>query len=268
MKTTNLFSTTLMERDIRANLALTLVITLIMILMSTIVNYAMSVMTAPAFSRADPTVFLNKIYFTVIGLLPIFIYIVVVANALIAGQVDSGALAYVLSTPIRRRAVALTHIVYLLLMPLLMIGLVCLSRILSTKLFFGEVCAPRVVMLYAGMYLLVEAVTAICFLGSCLFDLSRRSLAFGGGFTVWFFLASLLGMFGAEDMVEMGMGVEQLGVFNQLTLIGLFDINRISTIGTENVDLAFVPKLCALAAVALVCYIAGTLRFDRKDLPI
>lgn len=68
-----------------------------------------------------------------------------------------------------------------------------------------------------------------------------------------FFLASLLGMFGMDNMVDVGMDVESLGIFNKLTLIGLYDIQSISTVGTDNVNTAFVPKLCILAVAAVCC---------------
>ena len=110
-------------------------------------------------------------------------------------------------------------------------------------------------MLFVGMYVLTEAFAGICYLGSSFANLSRKSMAFGGGLTVWFFLASLIGMFGMEDMVNVGMGVEELGVFNNTTIITLFDVNNICTIGTESIDYTFVWKLGILVAIALVCYV-------------
>ena len=124
------------------------------------------------------------------------------------------------------------------------------------------------IALYFGMYLLAEAVGGICYMGSCLFNQSRKATAFGGGIAVWFFLASLLGMFGAEDMVNMGIGVEELGIFNKLTLVGLYDIHALSTVGSAEVDYSFVWKLCVLAGVAIVTYIIGNIRFQKKDLPL
>ena len=55
---------------------------------------------------------------------------------------------------------------------------------------------------------------------------------------MWFFLASLLGHVRLAKLIDMGIGVEALGVFNKLTLIGLFDINAIGTIGSGAVDYA------------------------------
>lgn len=219
-------------------------------------------------SEMDMTSLLNEMYFHVMGLLPIFILIVVIGNGLIVGQVDRGSLAYTLSTPTRRLAVAITQATFMILIPLIMVFIVCLARIASTKILFDEVNVAKIATLYLGMYLLVEAISGLCYLGSCFANRSRKSLAFGGGLTVWFFIASLMGLFGSENVVTMGVGVEELGIFNKLTLISLFDITGISTVGTGNMDNTFVWKLAILAGIAIVGYIAGAVRFCKKDLPL
>lgn len=216
----------------------------------------------------DSTSMLNQMYFTVMGLLSILLFIVIVANSLVADKVDKGSMAYVLSTPTKRSAVAITQAIYLVVAPLIIIGIVCCVRIGSSFVLFDEVNVEQIVVLYAGMYILIEAIAGLCYLGSCVFSQSKKSMAFGGGLTVWFFLASLLGMFGSQSLIDMGIGVEALGVFNKLTLIGLFDINAIGTIGSGAVDYAFVWKFGVLAAVAVVCYVAGAIRFQKKDLPL
>ncbi|MCD8321295.1 MAG: hypothetical protein LUC89_00225 [Oscillospiraceae bacterium] len=109
---------------------------------------------------------------------------------------------------------------------------------------------------------------SICYLASCLFNLSKYALALGGGLNVWFFICSLLGMFGSESMVNVGMGVEELGMFNHVSLIGLFDIDALGTVGSGAVDTSFIPKLIALVVVAVICYTAGAIRFQKKDLPL
>ena len=219
-------------------------------------------------SNMDMTTMLNRMYFTVMGLLPIFLFIVIVANSLIVDQVDRGSMAYILSTPTRRSAVVNTQAVFLIVAPLLMLAIVCAARLASSFVIFDEVNVIGTIVLYLGMYILVEAVAGICYLGSCLFNQSKKSMAFGGGLTVWFFLASLLGMFGSSSMVDMGIGVEALGIFNKLTLIGLYDIDSIATVGTGSVDTAFIWKLAVLAAIAMICYAAGAIRFRKKDLPL
>ena len=52
----------------------------------------------------DTSAMINQMYFTVTGLLPIFILVVILANGLIAERVDSGSMAYILSTPTKRSA--------------------------------------------------------------------------------------------------------------------------------------------------------------------
>lgn len=219
-------------------------------------------------SEMNPASMMNQMYYTAMGLLPIFILIVILANSLIASQVDRGSMAYVLSTPTKRSAVAITQMVFMLVVPLIMIGIVCATRIGTSFLFYDEVNVPGMLALFGGMYILVEAVCALCYMGSCLFSQSKKAMAFGGGLAVWFFLASMIGLFGSENMVNTGMGVEELSIFNKLTLVGLYDVDALATVGTGNVDTAFVWKLLVLVAVAIACYTIGAVRFSKKDLPL
>jgi ABC-type transport system involved in multi-copper enzyme maturation permease subunit len=219
-------------------------------------------------AEMDTTALFNQMDYTVMGLLPIFLFIVIVGNSLIVDQVDRGSMAYVLSTPTKRFAVANTQAIFMVVTPLIMIAVTASARLIASRIFLDSYSVSRILVLYLGLYVLVEAVAGICYLGSCLFDQSRRSMAFGGGLTVWFFLASLLGMFGAKDMVNMGFGAEALNVFNKLTLVGLYDIKAISTVGTGSVDTTFIWKLIVLGVIAVVCYAVGALRFQKKDLPL
>ena len=219
-------------------------------------------------SEMDPAAMMNQMYYTAMGLLPIFILIVILVNSLIANQVDRGSMAYVLSTPTKRSAVAITQLVFMLIVPLLMIAVVCATRIGTSFMFYDEVNVAGMLALFGGMYILVEAVCGICYMGSCLFSQSKKSMAFGGGLAVWFFLASMIGLFGSENMVNTGMGVKELSIFNRLTLVGLYDVNSLSTVGTGNVDTSFVWKLLVLAVIAIACYTIGAVRFSKKDLPL
>lgn len=216
----------------------------------------------------DKTAMLNTMYFTVTGLIPIFLFIVIVGNSLIVNQVDSGSMAYVLATPTKRSAVANTQAIFLIVSPLIICAVGCIVRCIAQNAFMGETNVAMNIALYFGMYILSQAVGGICYMGSCIFNQSRKAIAFGGGITVWFFIASLLGMFGAEDMVNMGVGVEELDIFNKLTLVGLYDINSLSTVGTDSLDLTFVWKLCILSVVAITTYAVGNATFRTKDLPL
>ena len=174
----------------------------------------------------------------------------------------------ILSTPTKRSAVVITQAVYMIVVPFIMVGCGFLVRLAATQAFVGEVDVAKYAALYVGLYVLTEAMAGICYLASCLFNLSKYALGLGGGLNVWFFLCSLLGIFGSETMVSMGIGVEMLDNFNRLTLVGLFDIEALETVGSGSVDYAFVPKLIILAVIAVACYVVGMVRFQKKDLPL
>ena len=224
--------------------------------------------TVEKMGTMDSSVMLNQMYYTVMGLLPIFLLIVLLGNSVVVNQVDKGSMAYVLSTPTKRSAVAVTQMIFMIIVPLVVLTPVCISKIAATNIFTEDVNVPMIIALYAGMYVLVEAVAAICYMGSCIFNRSRNATAFGGGLAVWFFLASLLGMFGSDMMLDMGMGVEILVIFNKLTLVGLYDVNALSTVGTSNVDMSFLWKLGILIVIAIACYAVGAIKFKKKDLPL
>ena len=219
-------------------------------------------------SSMDTTTLLNHMYFTVMGLLPILILIVALANSLVADKIDRGSMVYVLSTPTKRLAVTITQALFMIIVPALVLTIVCSTRVATSFVFYDEVNVKRIITLFVGMYILVEAIAGICYLASCFFNQSKYALAIGGGFSVWFFLASLLGMFGLDNLVSMGVGVESLSIFNKLTLIGLFDVDSISTIGTATPDDTYLWKLAVLAVIALICYVFGAIAFQKKDLPL
>ncbi len=219
-------------------------------------------------TEMDTSAMLNQMYFTIMCLLPIILFIIFAGNELFVDQVDKGSMAYVLSTPTKRSAVVITQLIYMIITPLIMVGCGFITRIVATQAFAGEVDVAKYAALYGGIYLLAEAMASICYMASCVFNLSKNALALGGGLNVWFFLCSLLGMFGSETMVSMGMGAEMLGVFNNLTIVGLFDVEALGTVGSGAVDYTFVPKLIALVVIAIVCYAVGAVRFQKKDLPL
>lgn len=219
-------------------------------------------------TEMDTSAMLNQMYFTIMCLLPIILFIIFAGNELFVDQVDKGSMAYVLSTPTKRSAVVITQLIYMIITPLIMVGCGFLVRLAATQAFAGEVDIAKYAALYGGIYLLAEAMASICYMASCVFNLSKNAMALGGGLNVWFFLCSLLGMFGSETMVSMGIGAEMLGVFNNLTIVGLFDVEALGTVGSGAVDYAFVPKLIVLVAIAVVCYAVGAVRFQKKDLPL
>jgi ABC-2 type transport system permease protein len=180
------------------------------------------------------------------------IYMVIMADRMIAKHVDNGSMAFLLSTPNSRAKIAFTQAVFLVGSLTLLIGFVTVIGILvSEAMFAGELEVGRFVLLNVGAALLYFALSGIGFLASCLFNQSRYSLALGGGLPVLFFLVNLLA----------GTG-EQLSGLKYVTLLTLFDPTAIVTGGTVW------PAFATLVAIGLALYGGAMLIFSRKDLPL
>ncbi|MGN1061856.1 MAG: hypothetical protein ACI4RO_01895, partial [Candidatus Scatosoma sp.] len=206
----------------------------------------------------------GSIFYKLAGLLLPIIYMIMAANNLIAGQVDSGSMAYVLSTSTKRKTVAFTQGVFLVGSLFLMYfltfitGCVCLCFIREeVTLNYGKLA-----LLNIGAFLVLFALSGLCFFSSCFFDRSKRSMALGGGLSIYALVAAMLGLFGSP-VIPSVIRLESLNGFNYTTIITLFDVISVMD-GTT----AFVWKFVVLAVLGIGGYIAGSIRFNKKDLPL
>ena len=210
------------------------------------------------------TLIVGSIFYKLAGLLLPIIYMIMASNNLIAGQVDSGSMAYVLSTSTKRSTVVFTQAVYLIGSLLAMFGLttatgcVCLSLISEdVKLTYS-----KLILLNVGAFLVLFALSGLCFFTSCWFDRSRRSMAIGGGLSIFALVAAMLGLFGSP-VIPSVVRLDSLNSFNYATIISFFDVISIMD-GTQT----FLWKFIVLAVMGLVGYLIGSVRFTKKDLPL
>lgn len=210
------------------------------------------------------TLIVGSIFYKLAGLLLPIIYMIMASNNLIAGQVDSGSMAYVLSTSTKRSTVVFTQAVYLVGSLLAMFalttvtGCVCLSIVTEdVSLTYGNL-----ILLNLGAFLVLFALSGLCFFTSCWFDRSKRSMAIGGGLSIFALVAAMLGLFGSPVIPSM-VRLDSLNNFNYTTIITLFDVISIMD-GTN----AFIWKFAILAVLGLTGYIVGSVRFTKKDLPL
>lgn len=210
------------------------------------------------------TLIVGSIFYKLAGLLLPIIYMIMASNNLISGQVDSGSMAYVLSTSTKRSTVVFTQAVYLIGSLLAMFGLttvtgcVCLSLVTEeVELTYG-----KLVLLNVGAFLVLLALSGLCFLTSCFFDRSKRSMAIGGGLSIFALVAAMLGLFGSP-VIPSVVRLEALNNFNYATIISMFDVISIID-GTND----FIWKFAALGIAGILGYIIGSVRFTKKDLPL
>lgn len=209
-------------------------------------------------------VLVGSVFFKMAGLLLPIIYMIMTANALIAGQVDSGSMAYVLSTGTRRKEVTCTQALFLVSSLFVMFvlttvtSLICFVMVdVATDLTFG-----KLLLINLGAFLVMFAMSGICFLASCVFNRSKRSMALGGGLNMFFLVATMLGLFGSKVLPSI-IRMNALNAFNYVSIISLFDVVSILEGG-----FAYLWKWAILVVVGVACYIAGSRKFERKDLPL
>lgn len=210
------------------------------------------------------TLIVGSIFYKLAGLLLPIIYMIIASNNLISGQVDSGSMAYVLSTSTKRSTVVFTQAVYLIgslfaMFSLTTItGCICLAFVTEDV----ELTCSNLILLNIGAFLVLLALSGLCFFTSCVFDRSKRSMAIGGGLSIFALVAAMLGLFGSP-VIPSVVRLEALNYFNYASIISLFDVISIIE-GTST----FLWKFVILGVAGILGYIIGSLRFTKKDLPL
>lgn len=207
----------------------------------------------------------GSIFYKMAGLLLPIIYMIMVANNLIAGQVDSGSMAYVLSTSTKRKQVVFTQATFLVTSLLAMFTCTTITSAICLSIVKTETIAltySELILLNVGAFVTMFALSGISFLASCWFNRSKYSMSIGGGLNMFFLVATMLGLFGSKVLPSV-VRLSALNFFNYTSLISLFDVISILD-GTT----AFIWKFAILIVVGLICYIVGSIKFQKKDLPL
>ena len=209
---------------------------------------------------------IGSVFFKMAGLLLPIVYTIMTATNLIAGQVDSGSMAYVLSTPTKRTTVVFTQACYLVsslfCMYLLttLTGVICLAAIAGSEVV--TVTYGEMVLLNLGAFVTIFAISGICFLASAWFNRSKQATTWGGGLSMFFLVAVILGLFGSS-VIPTAIRIDAMKYFNYFTIISLFD--SLSILGGT---LTYLWKFAILFAIGIVCYAVSVVRFNKKDLPL
>jgi ABC-2 type transport system permease protein len=239
-----MISKTLLRQTIRENLVLWFVLTGVQALLLAVMGGTTNVATS------------SIAYYNMLPEILSAIYVIITGNKLISAQVDKGTLAYVLSTPVKRTAVTLTQSLYFAGSLFVMFGISAGVHILSTQLFneagiqTGDI--SLILKLNLGLFVLALAYSGICFLASCIFNLSKYTIAVGGGLVGISILLPIISMFGEN--------------FKNLKNFSLSSLYSATSIVQGNND--FIWHFAILAGVGIVTMIVGSVIFDKRDLPL
>ena len=235
-------------------------------------------------SRIDLNSILSDLVYKIVGVLLPMIYVMVTANNLIVNQVNSGSMAYVLSTPTSRRKVLMTSFVFLfgslLVMYLTITGVALLSEVIAGMMRIASggsrnMNGLRTLLLCFSSFSALFAIAGICFGASTFFNKSRNAIAVGGGVCVICFLCCIMGLFGNKVFVSVGIGVEAMNIFNYASLFTLIDTESVKEFAyyvagqpDSALNLNWIWECGVLWAVGILFTILGSLRFLKKDLPL
>jgi ABC-2 type transport system permease protein len=194
-------------------------------------------------------------YYNMMPLLLVAIYVITVGTKLLASKVDSGSMAYVLSTPNTRIKVATTQIIFFIGSLALMFILAATSHIISASISkFGCNGAEvwTIVKLNMGLFALSILFSGITFLFSSIFNLAKHSTAVGGGIVGLFVLLPIVAMFGSD-----------FAWLKNITPTTLYAVPELMTIGSD-----FIWKFAILVGIGIICYIGSVFTFNKRDLPL
>ncbi|MBU3099411.1 MULTISPECIES: hypothetical protein [Clostridium] len=196
------------------------------------------------------------------------IYVLVTANKLLASQVDSGSMAYVLSTPTRRCTVVFTQIIYLTgslvaMFAVQTVGHLIVNNVtpialakLGYKQLTGNLTNTMILQVNISALMVCIAMASVCFLFSGIFNASKYSIGFSGTFIGVMVLANMLSMFG-------NLGIGGLENFKYLTICSFYDYKSV-LYGVND----WIFKMIFPIGIAVASYVIGSSWFCKKDLPL
>ena len=236
-------------------------------------------------SQIDLNSVMSELIFKIAGVLLPMIYVMITANKLIAAQVNDGSMAYVLSTPTNRKTVVRTQYIFLLLSLVAMYLAITASAMSSEAIANAIMLAnnpeaksswlPLTTLLFClGSFIAMFGLSGICFGASAFFNKSNYSIIVGGGACVVSFLCCILGLFGNQVFVAVGIGVKTMYLFNYLSLFTLIDTDSMSAfskaVAGQDATISFnwIWELGILIAIGAAFAFIGARRFVKKDLPL
>ena len=196
------------------------------------------------------TGFVATFYYGFVIVMFSMIYSILVSHGLVCKLTDNGSMAYLLSTPITRKKIVNTQVIFLLGAFTILVWLpFVLIIIMSASIFPGMLNVFDIVKLSLIAYFVIVACGGISFLCSCIFNDAKFSRAFCGGIPIFFLIMNLL----------QGVG-KQVEWVKYLSIYSFLDINRVLA------DSGYVwMTSIILLILSVILYGASIVVFDKKS---
>ena len=198
------------------------------------------------------------------------VYTIILSNGLVAEKVETGSLAFTLATPTTRNTFVFTQAVYLAVSEIASGIILVLGAIISREVgiaiggtdFLESLLLSDILKFALGSVMVIIAMSGICFLSSCIFNKTRYAIGIGGGINIFFFICSILGLFGSKAMPG-AIRIDSMDIFNYFTIDSLYD-----GLAAMNGEAIYWLKLVGLLAISLITTNIGIAYFNKKDLPL
>lgn len=243
-----MISKALFKRDLKVSFRLWLVISAVMALLLFALFFATSGM------NGSGAMVIQQFYTLFAALIPVF-FIGTTGTKLIAAQIDNGSFSYVMSAPLKRRTVAFTQALFLIVSVAAMYVLFLAVGLISFAVW-GEALTLKVFFLLTfGSFLFNLMVSGIAYFATCVFNSSGAATSVGTGLPLLFFLLHIVSTFFGSNKL--------LSCCRYFTINSLYSPSDIIACNSN-----MVLQFLTMAAIAAVLFLAGIAVFRKKDLPL
>ena len=179
------------------------------------------------------------------------VYSILKGNGLISKYVESGAMVTLMAAPVKKKNIAITQAAVMMSGVILLILYATGVEIVVAKLSFpDEAVISEILKINFGLLCLQGFISGICFLSSCVFSETKYSIGFGAGIPALMYIMQMLS--NVSDKSDWA---------KYFTCFTLYDPDKILASET-----GAIVGLAALAAGAVIFYVAGIIFFKKKDL--
>lgn len=215
-------------------------------------------------------IFVGVVAFGMASVLIPMVYTIITANSLVADKVETGSLAFTLSTPIKRSTFISTEAIFMITTETVLGGILFLGALAARGVGIAmggtdlveSLSISNMVQYALGNYMVTLAISGICFCASSVFNKTRHAISIGGGLNIFFFICSILGLFGTQA-IPGTVRIDAMNVFNYFSILSLYD-----GMAVMNGDVIYWYKLIGLLAISIATYASGIAVFNKKDLPL
>ncbi|WP_203363785.1 ABC transporter permease subunit [Bacillus sp. REN10] len=197
--------------------------------------------------------FISGKFYGLLFVIILTIYCIMTASQLLARLVDRGAIAYLLSMPVARDAIARTQLLVLLSGLVIIIGCTMLGGIIGAFLFIDESFAlGNFVKLNLIALLFFYVISGIAFLFSAIMNDEKKALAYSASLILLFYVLDLAAKIS-----------DQLDWLQYMTIFTVFNPAKII-----KPDYAFGWIMLGLGLAGTILFAVAIRIFTKKDLSV